>query len=66
MVDVFLYIQESPNPETSATGRDCLKFLGQFLGPNILKSRVELYDMRYEDTYIVINNHCRRGPISPF
>ncbi|MCL4127137.1 UNVERIFIED_CONTAM: hypothetical protein GTU68_045494, partial [Idotea baltica] len=45
--DAIFYALESENALSSSAASQCLNLLGQFLGPNILRGRVEEFNPSY-------------------
>ena len=46
---------------TAAAGEDCLVQLGKFLGPSILRGRIEMYN----DKYVALYDRILTQPVSP-
>ena len=47
-------LQTSDNQLTSSAASQCLNQLSSFIGPNIMKGRVEQYDPRYMSVFFIM------------
>lgn len=61
--DIIFYGLENDVQLTSSAAEDCLSQLASFLGPSILRGRIEQYNDRYLDAYD--RNSCRHYVTDP-